>query len=59
MLADLNLLNAQACHEWVETIVDKGDVCAILRDLRGGQRRISFYEICPELEAEANAYAVH
>lgn len=58
LLSDLRLTNAQACHEWVETIIDEDDLCVILRDRRGGHKLISFYEGLPELEAEAKAFAI-
>jgi len=58
ILDKLNLLTIQQCHEWALTIIDEDDLCVILRDRRVNHKQISFYDCCPELEAEAKSFAL-
>ncbi len=58
VLSALNLLTAGRCNTWVNTIRDENDLCVILRKQRGSYKRVSFYEAFPELEKEAEAYAI-
>lgn len=40
------------------TILDENDLSLILKDTRGSHKIIAFYELYPELEIEAKAYAL-
>ena len=56
LLNDLNLINVQNCQEWVNKIIENDDLCVVLEDKRGSYKRITFYEMLPNLEMEAKAY---
>lgn len=58
ILKQLNLLTAYQCHKWFKTIFEEDDLCAILRDERGKYERQKFYDLYPELEMEAKAFAL-
>ena len=59
LLNDLNLINVQTCQEWVNKIIENDDLCIVLEDKRGSYKRITFYEMFPNLEMEAKAYALN
>ena len=59
ILTQLNLLTIQTCHEWVLTVIEEDDLCCLLKDDRGKYKRDTFYDIYPELEIDAKAFALH
>ena len=59
LLNDLNLINVQTCQEWVNKIIENDDLCVVLEDKRGSYKRITFYEMFPDIGMEAKAYALN
>ena len=50
-------LGARTCRKWMEILISD-DFDIFDRENRGGKRNHYFYDIFPELETEAKAYAV-
>ena len=57
-LDSLNLLSIRRCQFWLKEIFRNDDIAVVLNDNRGKYRRHVFYEIYPELEIEAKAFAL-
>jgi hypothetical protein len=53
----VHLLSIRQCNSWVSTILED-DLSCITRDLRGNYKRNLFYEIYPDLELQAKAFAL-
>lgn len=58
ILQDLNLINIKTCQSWICTILEEDDLCVILRDNRGTHKRNNFYELFPDIEKQAQLYAL-
>lgn len=58
ILQILNLLTIQRCDSWIKTLREEEDLTCITRDLRGNYKRNLFYELYPDLEHEAKAFAI-
>jgi len=58
ILQVLNLLTIQRCEIWIKTLREEEDLTCITRDLRGNYKRNLFYELYPDLEQEAKAFAI-
>lgn len=58
VVSSLSLINIHSLDQWIETIINEDDLCLILRDKRGSHKHVTFYDDCPELEAEAKAFAL-
>ena len=56
-LKNIGLMTARTCHKWA-TVFIKGDYEDFSNDLRGGKQTDSFYDIFPEIEADARAFVV-
>lgn len=54
----LNLLSIHRCHIWLESMREDSLLC-ITNDLRGSYKRNIFYELYPDLELEAKAFALN
>jgi hypothetical protein len=56
-LAVIGAHQCETAHKWADTLIS-GDFDTFVEEGRGGKRFDSFYDIYPELEAEARSYAV-
>lgn len=54
----LNLLSIQRCETWIESMREDSLLC-ITNELRGSYKRNIFYDLYPDLEQEAKAYALN
>lgn len=57
LLKDIGALTAQTAHKWASLFMD-GEFDECVTDGRGGKRGDSFYDVYPDLEVDAKAYAV-
>ncbi|CAF4219816.1 unnamed protein product [Rotaria sordida] len=56
-LKRIGFMTAQTSHKWA-TIFINGDYEEFSNDLRGGKQTDSFYDMFPEIEADAKAFVV-
>ncbi|CAF1323173.1 unnamed protein product [Rotaria sp. Silwood1] len=56
-LKDVGFMIAETSHKWA-TMFIKGDYEEFSNDLRGGKQTDSFYDMFPEIEADAKAFVV-
>jgi len=56
-LKSIGFMTAQICHKWAKAFI-KGDYEEFSTDLRGGKQTDSFYDMFPEIEADAKAFVV-
>jgi len=56
-LKNIGLMTAQTSHKWAEMFI-KGNYEEFSNDMRGGKQNDSFYDIFPEIEADAKAFVV-
>ena len=57
LLKDVGFMTAETSHKWA-TVFIKGDYEEFSNDLRGGKQTDSFYDVFPEIEADAKAFVV-
>lgn len=56
-LKNIGLMTAETANKWSKVFI-KGDYEEFSEDLRGGKQTDSFYDIFPEIEADARAFVV-
>jgi hypothetical protein len=57
-MKQLSCSNIKTAHRWALTCAESDDPCIVLSDKRGGKQGESFYQIFPEIESSARAFAI-
>ena len=55
----LNCVTIETAQRWALTLVESDDPSIILNDKRGGYKKDLLYDVYPELESDAKAFAIN